>query len=83
MEALPPEVTLGGSASAVFFMIVSLPADAADTICCSMVLFILAVNDCLMEACLTRAVFLGGMYRFPFFGLAAALAACLDDEALF
>lgn len=32
-------------ASAVFFMIVSLPADAADTICCSMVLFILAVSD--------------------------------------
>lgn len=64
-------------------MIVSLPADAADTICCSMDLFILAVSDCLMEACLTRAVFLGGMYRFPFFGLAAALAACLDDEALF
>lgn len=26
-------------------MIVSLPADAADTICCSMVLFILAVSD--------------------------------------
>lgn len=32
-------------ASTVFFMIVSLPADAADTICCSMVLFILAVSD--------------------------------------
>jgi hypothetical protein len=31
--------------SAVFFMIVSLPADAADTICCSMDLFILAVSD--------------------------------------
>jgi hypothetical protein len=26
-------------------MIVSLPADAADTICCSMDLFILAVSD--------------------------------------
>jgi hypothetical protein len=37
---------------------------------------------CRMEACFTRAVFLGGMYRFPFFGFAAALAACLEDEAL-
>lgn len=31
--------------STVFFMIVSLPADAADTICCSIDLFILAVSD--------------------------------------
>jgi hypothetical protein len=83
-------------------MIVSFPADAADTICCSMDLFILAVSDyihimlnkthkpqimerkltCLMEACFTRAVFLGGICLFPFFGFAAALAACLEDEAL-
>jgi len=32
-------------ASAVFFMIVSLPAEAAETICCSMELPIFALKD--------------------------------------
>ena len=84
----------------VFFMIVSLPADAADTICCSIDLVTLALsawdmgrrNDIhrvarqgeyytlRIPACLMRAGFLGGSCRRPFFGAAAALAACLAFE---
>jgi hypothetical protein len=85
-------------------MIVSFPAEAADTICCSIDLVTLAFNACnemyfldagsyvrvrshctlRMLATWTKAGFLGGSCRFPFFGAAAALAACLafDDEAL-
>jgi hypothetical protein len=34
-----------------------------------------------MLACLTKATFLGAMALRPFFGAAAALAACREEEA--
>jgi len=78
------ELLVGSGSGAVFFMIVSFPAEAADTICCSIDLVTLAFNALRMLATWTKAGFLGGSCRFPFFGAAAALAACLafDDEAL-
>jgi len=84
-QRFPPLVAFPGSESGtVFFMIVSLPEDAADTICCSMDLVTFALSALRMPASLTSAVFLGGSCLRPFFGAAAALAACLafEDEGL-
>jgi hypothetical protein len=80
-QRFPHFTTFSGSGSGtVFFMIVSLPADAADTICCSMDLVTLALSALRMWASLMRAGFLGGSCRRPFFGADAALAACLAFE---
>lgn len=67
--------------SAVLFMIVSFPEDAAVAICCSIDRVCLAVRAFRAAASLTRAGFLGGCTRFPFLGC-DALDDCLDDGAL-
>lgn len=67
--------------SAVLFMIVSFPEDAAAAICCSIDRVCLAVRAFRAAASLTRAGFLGGCTRFPFLGC-GALDDCLDDGTL-
>lgn len=62
-------------------MIVSFPEDAAVAICCSIDRVCLAVRAFRAAASLTRAGFLGGCTRLPFFGC-DAFDGFLDDEAL-
>jgi len=66
----------------VFFMIVSLPEDAADTICCSIDLLILTVKFFCKAACFIKMSFLGGIVLCPFFVLAAACRAFRFVDAL-
>lgn len=62
-------------------MIVSFPEDAAVAICCSIDRVCLAVRAFRAAASLTRAGFLGGCIRLPFFGC-DGFDGFLDDEAL-
>jgi len=50
----------------MFFMMVSLPADAAVAVCCSIERLIFALNPLRRAATLIAAGFLGAMYRWPF-----------------
>jgi len=51
---------------ATFFMIVSLPVDAAVAVCCSIERPIFALNPLRRAATLIAAGFLGAAYRWPF-----------------
>lgn len=54
--------------NAAFLMMVSLPEEAAEATCCSMLRLIFALSSLCMAACLTAAAFLGAAYRLPFLG---------------
>jgi len=72
------------ASAATFFMIVNFPDEAATATCASMLLWIFALSSLCRAAVFAATAFFGAMYRCPFFGWDAALAACrAADDLLF